>query len=218
MKSSRQTVEGPRFVRHTGIAAPFLWPNVNADVIAPINPNEIPGLSQGERAFEGIRYFPDGRERPDFVLNQEPYRRASILVVGRNFGTGSARGTAVSRPMAMGFRVVIGSSFGPFFYTNTIRQGFLAAAVDEATVQRIADWVQSNPGVEMTVDLERTVIEIPGLAPITFQVDARVRNKFLNGLADFDEIQQYTGRVEELRSEDRARRPWVYVNATGAGP
>lgn len=206
--------ETPVFRRHTGIAAPFLQHNVNTDVISPLNPNPIlPGASPGERAFEGIRYFPDGTERPDFFINQEPYRRASIILTGRNFGTGSSRGTGVTWPMAMGVRVVIAPSFGPIFETNAFRYGLLAVPLEFEVIQRLAAWAEANHGVEMTVDLERQVVEAPGLAPVRFQMDARVRNKLLNGLSDLDEIREHQATARSMRSEDRSRRPWIYQTA-----
>ncbi len=204
-------------MRHVGIAAPFLRRNVDTDIIAPINPNGISGLSRAERAFEPLRYFSDGRENPDFVLNQEAYRNASILLAGENFGTGSSRGTGVSLPMAFGIRVVIAPSFGPIFYLNAARLGLLVVTLGEEVIARIADWAVSNPGVEMMVDLERNVIEAPGLEPISFSMNPRIRNKLLTGSVDeLDEMRQYSEGVRELRNEDRNTRPWIYTNATGA--
>ena len=209
---SQQQQQGPPvFVRHTGIAAPFLRHNVDTDVISPLNPNPIlPGASNGERAFEGIRYFQDGTENPDFFINQEPYRRASIMLTGRNFGTGSSRGSGVTWPMAMGIRVVIAPNFGPIFETNAFRYGLLAVPLEYEVIERLAAWADANPGVEMTVDLERQVIEAPGLTTVRFQMDGRIRRKLLEGLDDMDEIGEHTATARAMRSDDRSRRPWVY--------
>ena len=207
---------GPSFVRHLGIPAPFLQRNVDTDIIAPINPNSISGLSDGERAFEPLRYFADGSENPDVVLNQEPYRNASILLAGEHFGTGSSRATGVRLPMAFGIRVVIAPSFGPIFYTNAIRLGLLTVPLGVEVIARLAEWVVSNPGVEMMVDLERNVIEAPGLETISFSVDPRVRNKFLLGLDDLDEMLLHSDGARVLRNENRSRWPWIDVNTPGA--
>ena len=81
----------------------------------------------------------------------------------------------------------------------------------------MTDWAASNPGVEMMVDLERNVIEAPGLQPISFSMDARIRDKLLTGSVDeLDEMLQHSEGATELRSEDRNTRPWIYQNATGA--
>ncbi|HSH76878.1 MAG TPA: 3-isopropylmalate dehydratase small subunit [Longimicrobiales bacterium] len=216
---SAQEREAPVFVRHTGIAAPFLRHNVDTDVISPLNPNPIlPGASVGERAFEGIRYFQDGTENPDFFINQEPYRRASIMLTGRNFGTGSSRATGVTWPMAMGIRVVISPSFGPIFETNAFQFGLLAVPLELEVIEQLAAWVEANPGVEMTVDLEREVIEAPGLRTVNFEMDPRIRRKLLEGLDDLEEIQEHTTAARAMRSEDRGRRPWIYQTQGNDNP
>ena len=211
---SAQQVAGrtaPVFVRHTGIAAPFLRHNVDTDVISPLNPNPIKeGATVGERAFEGIRYFPDGSENPEFFLNQERYRGTSIMLAGRNFGTGSSRASGVTWPMAMGVRVVIAPSFGPIFYTNAFRYGLLAVPMEMDLIVRLAEWVQGHPGVAMTFDLEREVIVAPEMEPVPFDMDDRVRRKLLEGLDDLEEISEHTDAARAMRSDDRNRRPWVY--------
>ena len=207
---------GPQFVRHTGRVAPYMERNVNTDVIAPSNPNDLPGLTAGERFFEGIRYFEDGTENPDFVLNREIYRNASFMIVGENFGTGSSRGSAVSRPMAFGLRAVIGTTFGPYFLQNCSLLGFLAVSLDEEVVARLADWTVSNPGVEISIDLPRQVIEVPGMQTISFTIDPRTKNKLLTGLEDFEEMLQHSEAARAFRDRDRNDRAWAYPSAAAS--
>ena len=206
---------GNRFVRHTGLAAPFMYDNVSTDVPGP--PAEASGLdklgmtSQAELAFANIRYNPDGTEKPDFVFNQEPYRRASIMIVGLNYGTGSSRSSAITRPLAAwGVKAYIGESFGPIFVTNALQYGVVTVQLPRATVDRIAAWVRANPGVEMTVDLQRQVVELPGQQPIPFQYNPRFRNKLLNGLDDMEEMEPHLVTAASKREEDVRQRPWVY--------
>ena len=217
-QTNQQTVPqrgGNRFVRHRGLAAPFLFDNVSTDIAAPgAEATGFTGLgldTPAELAFANIRYFADGSERPDFVYNQEPYRSASIMIVGLNYGTGSSRTNAVTRPLAAwGVRVYIGESFGPIFLTNTMQYGVLTVELPRPTIERIADWVRANPGVEMMVDLERQVVEIPGLEPIPFQTDPRKRNKLLNAVDDLEEINPHLPAARAKRTEDERERPWVY--------
>ena len=86
----------------------------------------------------------------------------------------------------------------------------------EEVIAGLADWVVSNPGVEMLVDLERNVIEAPGMAPVSFSINARVRNKFLLGLDDLDEMLRHSDDARALRNENRNRWPWIYTSAPGA--
>ena len=168
---------GPRFVRHTGIAALLL---------------------------------PDASENPDFALDQEPYRDATILLAGENFGTGSAPESEVFRLMAFGIRSVIAPGFGSEFYSECLTFGMLPVTLSEEVIEKLAEGVVSNPGLEMTVDLKGQVIEVSGMGPVSFSMDARARNKLLQGLSDLDEMRQHSENVVAFRNHDRNRRPWIY--------
>jgi 3-isopropylmalate/(R)-2-methylmalate dehydratase small subunit len=211
---------GRRFTKHTGLAAPYMYDNVSTDTPAPpvsesLRAKGITGPAAS--AFANVRYKADGTENPDFVFNQEAYRRASIMVVGRNYGTGSSRSTAVSLPLAAwGVRVYIGESFGPIFITNAVQYGVLTVTLPRPTVDRIAEFVRKNSTnrditkAQITVDLEKQVIEMPGEQPIAFEYNARYRNKLLNGLDDFSEIEPHLAAAQAKRQQDQAERPWVY--------
>ena len=205
---------GNRFVRHTGLAAPYMYDNVSTDVPAP--PAEAAGVAHlglrgGDLAFANSRWNADGTEKADFVFNQEPFRRASIMIVGLNYGTGSSRSSAVTRPLAAwGVKAYIGQSFGPIFVTNALAYGVVTVQLPRATVDRIATWVRANPGVEMSVDLQRLVVEIPGQQPIPFTYNERFRNKLLNGLDDMEEMEPHLAAAATKRAEDVRERPWVY--------
>ena len=195
---------------HVGTAAPLMLDNVETDVISPLGKPPTPGMTRETAAFEPIRFFSDGRERPGFILNREGYRRASILIVGKNFGTGSSRGTAVSRPMDGGIRVVIGESFGPLFYDNSVQQGLIAIALPRTVVDTLAAWALANPANTMTVDLEKETIQIRGMEPIAFKIEPRVRTKFLKGLSNLQELQAYGEKIDAFEGAQRKNRPWVY--------
>ena len=206
---------GNQFIRHTGLAAPYMYDNVSTDVPSP--PAEAAGLAQlgmrgeADLAFANVRYNSDGTEKEDFVFNQEAYRRASIMIVGLNYGTGSSRSGAITRPLAAwGVKAYIGESFGPIFVTNALAYGVVTVQLPRATVDRIVAWVRANPGVEMTVDLQRLVVEMPGQQPIPFQYNARFRNKLLNGLDDMEEIEPHLVTAARKREQDEQARPWVY--------
>jgi 3-isopropylmalate/(R)-2-methylmalate dehydratase small subunit len=223
----------PRFVRHVGIAAPFLRSDVELEIIAPLNPGlHVHGhttyppapvshlhqsdpdadgnLSIGLHSFEGIRYLPDGRENPEFVLNQEPYRNASILIAGENFGIGSTQAFAVLRLWGCGMRAVIAPSFGPVFYSDCFVYGMLPVTLGSEAIATIVKGIVANPRIEMTVDLERQVIERPGMKAIAFSMNARLRDKLLLGVDDLDEALKHTKDAEAFEKENRKRRPWIY--------
>ena len=154
--------------------------------------------------------LPDGSEEPDFVLDQEPYRDASILLAGENFGAGSGPEAEVFRLMAYRIRSVIASGFAPAFYSHCLMYGMLPVTLGEEVIKEMAEEVVSNPGLEMTVDLKNQVIEVPGMEPVSFSIDDRARNKLLQGLSDLDEMRQHSENVVSFRNYDRNRRPWIY--------
>lgn len=209
-ENTNETSSGPRFVRQRGIAAPLLMDNVDTDIISPIGKPPIPGVPKEKRAFEPIRFFSDGREKPDFILNQESFRNASIILAGKNFGTGSSRGVAVTRPMDGGINVVIAESFGPLFYDNSIRYGLLAVPLAEETIEMLAQWSFDHPGQEILVDLEREVIQVPGMENIDFQVEPRVRRKLLSGYTPLEELQEIEEQIANFGEDYQRTRPWVY--------
>ena len=220
----------PRFVRHTGIAAPFRQPDLESELIAPVGPDledlhalhldpgnvslaghAHDGSWTGRHAFHGFRYRPDGAEDPDFVLNQAPYRDASILIAGRNFGQGSQQAFAVVRLLQCGMRVIIAPSFGPVFHDDCFDFGLLPVTLDEPAVARLAVLTRENPEIEVTADLAKQVIERPGMAPVPFEFDSRRRLSLLQGVdTTLDERLEHHDGAEAMRERDRRLRPWLY--------
>ena len=137
------------------------------------------------------------------------YKR-QILLAGDNFGTGSSRESAATGLRDFGFRSIIAPSFGEIFYNNCFANGVLPVVLDAEVIQHMADQVARNPEVETTVDLEESHIRRPGLATVSFSLDARLRNKLLLGLRDLDEILRYRGEADVFLEGDQVRRPWVY--------
>ena len=143
-------------------------------------------------------------------MNRQPYREASILLAGDNFGTGSSRESAVTGLMAFGFRSIVAPSFGEIFYTNCFANGMLPVTLGAEVIEEIADQVMLDPEVEMTVDLEKNQIQRPGLDAVSFSIDSRLRNKMLLGLRDLDEILLHRNDTNAFENEDRRNRPWIY--------
>lgn len=209
-ESDNDTSSGPRFIRQRGIAAPLLMDNVDTDIISPIGKPPIPGVPKEKRAFEPIRFFSDGREKPDFVLNQEAFRNSSIILAGKNFGTGSSRSVAVTRPMDGGITVVIAESFGPLFYDNSIRYGLLAVPLARDKIEMLAQWSYDHPGQELLVDLEHELIDVPGMDAIEFMIEPRVRRKLLSGSTPLDELQQVEEQISEFSAQYARSKPWIF--------
>lgn len=185
-----------KFETVTGIAAPLRRANVDTDQILPgVYLRRITKTGFEDALFHGWR------QDEDFVLNQERYRGARILVAGPDFGTGSSREHAVWALRDFGFRVVIAPRFGDIFRGNAGKQGLLAAVVDEAGVERLWEIIESTPGIEPTVDLVARTVTAGG-ETFPFEIDDYTRWRLIEGLDDIG----LTLRDEALISEFETRR------------
>lgn len=201
-----------KFVRVSGIAAPLMRPNIDTDVIIPIDDCvTVPRSEQGRCAFRPLRYRSDGSDNPDFVLNQSPYREAKILLAGINFGCGSSREPAVWAIMGLGIRAIIAPSFGDIFYNNCFQNGVLAIILPEEAIRQLNDEVQASPDLPMTVDLENRVIVSGSGREVPFPIEDARRAALLQGLDDIGMTLAREGKIAAWQQADRRRRPWVYI-------
>lgn len=196
-----------KFTTHTGIAAPLKRSNVDTDQIIPA----VFLKRVTKTGFEDA-LFHAWRQDPDFVLNQAPFRGASVLVAGPDFGTGSSREHAVWALRDFGFEVVLSPRFADIFRGNSGKQGLLAATVSEEDLERIWAEIDANPGTSITVDLEARTATVgdPAGSEHRFQaeigVDDYTRWRLLEGLDDIgltlrneDKISQFEARRESWR-------------------
>jgi 3-isopropylmalate/(R)-2-methylmalate dehydratase small subunit len=199
-----------KFTVLKGVAAPLMLANVDTDAI--IRMERLSRLNRGELgrwAFESLRYLPDGSEDPQFLLNRPPWRSATILLAGENFGCGSSRETAVWALWEFGVRSVIAPSFGDIFYGNCFQNGMLPVRLPAAEVEAIAAEVNSG-GQEITVDLiGQKMITASGRA-IAFEIEPGRRKALLEGLDAIGVTLTYAADIARFQARDRQRRPWLY--------
>lgn len=170
-----------RFISHTGAAAPLERANVDTDAIIPKQfLKRVERTGYGPFLFFDWRYKPDGAENPEFVLNKPGYREATILVAGRNFGSGSSREHAPWALQQFGFQAVIASGFADIFYNNSFENGLLPVELPEEIVQQILERIR--PGYELTVDLENQLVSDREGFEARFEIDPFRKNCLLNGL------------------------------------
>jgi len=170
------------FRQHTGLVAPLARANVDTDQIIPKQfLKRIERTGFGEFLFYDWRYLPDGQPNPSFVLNEPRYQGASILVADKNFGCGSSREHAPWALGEFGFRVIIAPSFADIFANNCFKNGMLPIAVN---VEEIMKRAQEREGYQLTVDLERLVVEDSDGLSIPFVVSEFQRYCLLEGLDD----------------------------------
>ena len=183
------------FTTHTGIAVPLRRSNVDTDQIIP-----AVYLKRVTRSGFEDGLFAAWRNDPEFVLNQPAYAQGSVLVAGPDFGTGSSREHAVWALQNYGFRVVIGNRFGDIFRGNSGKAGLLVATVSPEVVEELWAYAETNPGAELTVDLEKKEITA-GDATYPFTIDDYTRYRLLNGLDDIGLTLQHAEQITTYESK-----------------
>jgi 3-isopropylmalate/(R)-2-methylmalate dehydratase small subunit len=173
------------FCSHTGLVATLDRANVDTDQIIPKQfLKRIERTGFGQFLFFDWRFLDDGAENPDFPLNQPKFRGATILVAGRNFGSGSSREHAVWALADYGFRAVIAPTFADIFYSNCFKNGLLPIAAGDDPVERIFSHVSATSGYRLTVDLENCQIRDDDGWSIPFELEPARRERLLAGLDD----------------------------------
>jgi len=193
---------------HTGKVAPLDRVNVDTDQIIPKQfLKRIERTGFGQFLFYDWRYDEKGNPNPDFVLNQERYRGASILLTRNNFGCGSSREHAPWALLDYGFRVIIAPSFADIFYNNCFKNGILPLALPEEQVEELFRRTEEHDGYELTVDLENCRLSDRYGLQFSFEVDEYRRQCLLQGLDDI----AITLQLEDKIAAYEARYPEYYL-------
>ena len=201
----------PKFTTIRGIAAPMERSNVDTDGIIPKQfLKTIKRTGLGTALFYALRYNEDGTEKPDFVLNKEPYRHAKILVVtGPNFGCGSSREHAPWALLDFGITCIIAPSFADIFFNNTFKNGMLPLAIpDQKALLKIAE--ESKAGREIEVDLpNQRVNDALGNTLATFEVEKFRKHCLVNGLDDIGLTMQMEDKIRTFEDRRSIDTPWL---------
>jgi 3-isopropylmalate/(R)-2-methylmalate dehydratase small subunit len=195
------------FTSVQGRAIPLLLPDIDTDVITPIERVMQGGDALTRYAFESLRYGSDGAPDPACPLNQEAYRAAPILLAGANFACGSSRETAVWAIRGLGIRCVIAPSFGEIFFDSCIENGLLPIALPVDELDALV--AEAGTG-ELRVDLQKCEITAPSGRVTPFAVHPLQREALLSGRDSIELTLSREAEIEAFQLRDRDLRPWVY--------
>jgi 3-isopropylmalate/(R)-2-methylmalate dehydratase small subunit len=188
------------------VAAPMPAANIDTDQILPAR--FLPKLREeglGLCLFRDLRFDAEGRERPDFVLNREPYRAARIGVAGSNFGCGSSREAAVSALYDHGIRAVVAGSFGDIFYGNCLKNGLLPVVLPEQVAGELLAAVEEWPGARVIINLEEQTLFTPDGDAHHFDIDGMRKHMLLNGIDEIEHTLSLRAEIEAF--ENRQTHP-----------
>ncbi len=199
-----------KFTTLTGVAAALPMRNIDTDMIIPKQfLKTIKRTGLGKSLFFEMRYDQDGKELPDFVLNQPAYRQAEILVTGENFGCGSSREHAPWALLDFGIRCVIAPDFADIFYNNCFKNGILPIKLPQADVDKLLDDASRGSNATVTIDLAKQEIRGPDGGTIRFEVDGFRKQCLLEGLDDIGLTLQKDQAIAAYEKNAAATREWA---------
>jgi 3-isopropylmalate/(R)-2-methylmalate dehydratase small subunit len=201
-----------KFTTLRGVAAPLPMINVDTDMIIPKQfLKTIKRTGLGKNLFDELRYEMDGKEKPEFVLNQPAYRKAQILVAGENFGCGSSREHAPWALLDFGIRCIIAPSFADIFYNNCFKNGILPIKLPQSEVDKLMDDARRGSNAIITIDLAKQEITGPDGGHLHFEIDAFRKHCLLNGLDDIGLTLEKAASIDSFEARDRLARPWMWA-------
>ena len=174
-------------------------PNVDTDQIMPKQfLKRIERTGFGQFLFYDWRFLAAGRPNPDFEMNEDRYRGASILLTRANFGCGSSREHAPWALLDYGLRCLIAPSFADIFYNNCFKNGILPIRLSDDQIETLFQRVRATPGYRLHVDLDKKVVASSDGIQYSFEVDAFRRHCLLNGLDDIGLTLQHEDRIKRF--------------------
>lgn len=196
--------------RVEGVGAALREVNVSTDIISPSPLYLETREAYGPGLFGPWRYDANGIENPHFVLNRQPFRQASILIAGHNFGCGSSRQIAVWCLQDFGMRCVLSSAFADIFSENAFKSGLLVVELSPGEIAAIQDEVEGEVnGAHMAVDLEANEVTTPSGRRIAFTIDPFRREAYLDGLSELDMILAREAEIARFQKQQRDAAPWI---------
>lgn len=210
------------FTRHSGIVAPLDRANVDTDLIIPKQfLKSVKRTGFGPNLFDALRYLDEGQPgmdndlrpiNPEFVLNREKYRNASILLTRENFGCGSSREHAPWALLDFGFRVLLAPSFADIFYNNCFKNGILPIVLAVDVIDSLFATAQTGKSCRLTVDLAQQHIILPTGDTLGFDIDMFRKECLLSGLDDIALTLEKAALIRAYELHRRAQYPWLFAD------
>ena len=196
------------FEKLKGIAAPLPMINVDTDMIIPkqfLKTIKRSGL--GKNLFHELRFDIQGNVKNDFVLNWDPYKQASILITGDNFGCGSSREHAPWSLLDFGFKCIIAPSFADIFYNNCFKNGILPIRLDQEKIDVLMS--KANDKMQLTINLDEQKINSEDELSIKFDIDPFRKKCLIEGLDDIALTLQKKEKISQFEESIKTTYPWI---------
>ena len=210
-----------KFIGCNGLVAPLDRANIDTDAVIPkqfLKSIERSGF--GRYLFDEWRYLDHGEPgkevsqriiNPDFILNQNRFQGAKILLTRANFGCGSSREHAPWALQDYGFQVILAPSYADIFFNNSFKVGLLPIVLKEKIVDQIFREVDLNVGYSLAVNLEEQTVVTPAGEVHTFDIDSFRKENLLNGLDEIGLTLQYASKIKSFEDKRRIEQPWLFT-------
>jgi len=209
-----------KFQNFKGIVVPLDRSNVDTDAIIPKQfLKSVKRTGFGPNLFDEWRYLDKGepgisiKERPlnnNFVLNQERYQGASILLTKKNFGCGSSREHAPWAILDYGIKSIIASSFADIFYNNCFKNGILPIVLEQREIENLFEKVKKNDGFNIHIDLVRQSIKLSSGYLISFEIDKYKKSCLINGLDEISQTLEKKDKIFSFEKKYKNVNPWLF--------
>jgi 3-isopropylmalate/(R)-2-methylmalate dehydratase small subunit len=184
--------------------------NVDTDMIIPKQfLKTIKRTGLGKNLFYEMRYNENGEIDSDFILNKEPYKNSSILLVGKNFGCGSSREHAPWALLDFGIKCLIGPSFADIFYNNCFKNGMLPIILNEKKIEELVQYVERKENVEINLTKQEILF---GNKKIEFNIDPFKKKCLLQGLDDIAMTLDHLKQISTFENKIKENKPWLNKN------
>ena len=209
-----------KFTRLEGLVAPLDRNNVDTDAIIPKQfLKSIKRSGFGPNAFDEWRYMDIGQpgednsrrpKNPNFVLNQQRYQGAQVLLTRANFGCGSSREHAPWALLDFGFKAIIAESFADIFFNNCYKNGIVPIVLPAAEIEALFQQVEAAPGYTLVVDLAAQAVIRPDGYGVPFEIDNFRKECLLNGWDDIGLTLRHAEKIREFEELRRISQPWLF--------
>lgn len=200
------------FKNHTGLAVPLDRVNVDTDAIIPKQfLRKIDRAGFGKHLFHEWRYldYEGTRENPEFILNKDRYRKATVLLARDNFGCGSSREHAPWAIADYGFKVLIAPSFADIFYNNCFKNGILPVVLKTSEVDEIFQEALKKDGAKVSADLVKQTVQSPSGKTYSFKIDSFSKECLLKGLDSIGWTEQYKDKIKAYEDQMIKNKSWL---------
>ena len=204
-----------------GVVASIDRDNIDTDQIIPTEYlKSIKKYGFEDYLFDGWRYLDEGKlgiskderkQNPDFILNKDPFDKASILLTRDNFGCGSSREHAVWALRDFGIKTVIASSFGDIFYNNCFKNGVLPIKLNKDQIDNLFKSLKDASG-ELSISLDSKKISQNNKDLYAFDVEENLLERIIYGLDDVDMTLKFKDKIASFEQERKQEKPWIFSN------